>query len=282
MSQVQPTLGTTSGTTGETTGLGSAVAHAEAVAAAHAAHGANEVLPATLTTALAAARYGQPVVDAVGAARQGSIAAAAAWTAVADALREAFSVRDAYTAVPDAGAKQHLLAGDDRRRSAPPARPARHTPRTPVVRDLGDPCPTRRDSGCPGRLMYRVGGGLACGCCRVDAGRVGLVDEPTDAAGITAYLRDQLGLTSPRSTTAHGVWNRLAVAVDELWVPRSVKTAMLGIGWACGTGRLPAQAHIAIGDLTDWQLCALIGEVAANCHAQGDVPVYLIRKYCLT
>lgn len=100
------------------------------------------------------------------------------------------------------------------------------------------------------------------------------------AKAITDSLRAEFGLKCSRSKHRFGVWNTLAVAIGSDWVSDEVRTAMYGIDWARRTGRLPVEAETAIRDMTDWQLCELIGEVGANCRTQGDVPRFLIEKFC--
>lgn len=96
---------------------------------------------------------------------------------------------------------------------------------------------------------------------------------------ITAVLLAEFGFTRPSDRSAHGVWNTLAVHIDAEWVPEEVRTAMYGIDWARRTGRLPATVEYALRDLSDWHWCHLIGETAANCDVQGEVPAYLIATF---
>lgn len=237
-------------------------------------------------------------VAAAEAAQRASESAAAAWAWAGAVLAGHTRVAEAYAATPDAGSREFVTTDGATATSAgtgtgrtvegesgstmPVKAPAPRSapPRHPVVREFRGPCPTRPYSGCPGRLLYRVGGGLACGHCGRDAGRPGLVDEPTDAAGIAAYLRERLGLHTPQSVTARGVWGELAAAIDASWMPESVKTAFFGFISARGTGQLLPEADAATRELDDWHLCALVGELAANCFTQRDVPVHLARKYC--
>lgn len=101
------------------------------------------------------------------------------------------------------------------------------------------------------------------------------------AKTITASLRQEFGLKCSRSKYRYGsVWNALAIAVNAGWVSNEVRTAMYGIDWARSTGRLPAEAEMAIRAMNDWQMCELIGNVAANCLVSGAVPRFLIQTFC--
>lgn len=105
----------------------------------------------------------------------------------------------------------------------------------------------------------------------------------TEVRDLTAVIRTNLGLKCSRSKVRGGAWNMLAMLAsygDVEWMPRSVVTAMYGIDYARRTGRLPGTANIAIRDLTDWQLCELVAEVATACSVSGEVPRFLIDKFC--
>lgn len=100
---------------------------------------------------------------------------------------------------------------------------------------------------------------------------------------LTAMIRANLGLKCSRSKVLGGAWNTLAILAgygDVGWMPPPVVTAMYGIDYARRTGRLPGTANIAIRDLTDWQLCELVAEVATACSVSGEVPRFLIDKFC--
>ncbi len=105
----------------------------------------------------------------------------------------------------------------------------------------------------------------------------------TPANNLTATLREGLGLKCSRSKVRGGAWARLALLVsygDVEWMPYSVTTAMLGIDYARQTGRLPGAADACIKALSDWQLCGLVAEVATTCPVMGEVPRFLIDKFC--
>lgn len=107
---------------------------------------------------------------------------------------------------------------------------------------------------------------------------------PPAVQHLTALIRANLGLRSPQTRLPHGdtAWNALARLVgygDVEWLPDTVATAMYGIDWARRTGRLPTPTAQAIRALSDWQLCALVAEVAVACPAIGVVPRFLITRY---
>lgn len=98
---------------------------------------------------------------------------------------------------------------------------------------------------------------------------------------LAGQLRQDIGMTSPADTVPGGAWNalvRLEGYHDMGW-PYSVTTALLGIQWARGTGRLPAAVDLAIRDLSDHDLVDLVADVADVCPVQGVVPRYLIDRF---
>lgn len=100
---------------------------------------------------------------------------------------------------------------------------------------------------------------------------------------LTSLIRANLGLKCSRSKVRGGAWNMLAMLAgygDVEWMPQSVVTAMYGIDYARRTGCLPGTAQIAIRELSDWKLCGLVAEVAIFCQFAGDVPQFLIKKFC--
>lgn len=107
--------------------------------------------------------------------------------------------------------------------------------------------------------------------------------QESEVKDLTTTIRTNLGLKCSRSKVRGGAWNMLAMLAgygDVEWMPRSVVTAMYGIDYARRTGRLPGTANIAIRELSDWQLCELVAEVAVACKVPGEAPQFLIKKFC--
>ena len=97
------------------------------------------------------------------------------------------------------------------------------------------------------------------------------------AKTLAAELRAELDITGPRTKLRFGAWNILAVRVNDL--PHQVATALYGIDYARRTGRLPGTTNLKLRDLSDWQWCNLLAEVATACKVQGEVPAYLNRRF---
>ncbi len=93
--------------TTEVTGLATAVSYAEGVAAAHESHATDAE---TFAGSLASNGVGDGTVGLVAQAQEASGVAAAAWTAVKDALNDQMGVKEAYDATPDAGDKDFVTA----------------------------------------------------------------------------------------------------------------------------------------------------------------------------
>lgn len=101
--------------------------------------------------------------------------------------------------------------------------------------------------------------------------------ETPAAKALAANLRDELGITGPRTKLRFGAWNLFATSVED-W-PDKVQTALYGIDYARRTGRLPGATNVRLRHLSDWQMCNLIADVATSCQVIGEVPAYLNRHY---
>jgi hypothetical protein len=88
-----------------------------------------------------------------------------------------------------------------------------------------------------------------------------------------------------RSTALPNVWHLIGVLAEgdlrnpEPYWPHSVDTAIQGIAWAVNSGRVSSPIARAIKDLSAWDACELVAEVALACDVIGQVPQYLIRRF---
>ena len=66
---------------------------------------------------------------------------------------------------------------------------------------------------------------------------------------------------------------------EEDGIPYSFENICYGIRWSVETGRVGAQAVLAMRALKVSELIALVHEVGSKFDTIGDIPAYLIRKY---
>lgn len=102
-----------------------------------------------------------------------------------------------------------------------------------------------------------------------------------DAKALAAQLRADMGITGSRSKVPGGAYAKIArlIGYGDMGWPHAVTVAMLGIAHATLTGRLDHTITDQIRGLSDWQMCTLVADVAANCNVQGEVSSYLIQRY---
>lgn len=108
-----------------------------------------------------------------------------------------------------------------------------------------------------------------------------------DVRALATNLRKCLRLYR-RNGEVRALWRLLTILGEsalragrdsDRGLPASVDTAVQGIGWAVNTGRVSSPIAKAIREMSAWDTCDLVAEVAFACEVQGQVPQYLIKRF---
>jgi len=93
------------------------------------------------------------------------------------------------------------------------------------------------------------------------------------AKEVATAVRGRFGMKAHNSRRSQFGWDFIAGMRDML--DRQVERALYGVEWAYKTGRLSADASIAIRDMNCWKFSALLGQVVAAGISQNDIPRFL-------
>lgn len=103
-----------------------------------------------------------------------------------------------------------------------------------------------------------------------------------DVRALATQIRKYIRLYR-RAGEVPGLWRCLTLAGEYALrtgnLPASVDTAVQGIGYAVNTGRVASPIAKAIREMSPWDTCDLVAEVAFACDVQGQVPQYLIKRF---
>lgn len=110
--------------------------------------------------------------------------------------------------------------------------------------------------------------------------------QTRDVATLATKIRKGIRLYRRATVLPGGAWRSIGRQAEAVmsgsnayeW-PASVDTAVQGIAYALNTGRVGGSAAAAIRQLSDWDKCELVAEVALACDVIGKVPRYLIQRF---
>lgn len=106
-----------------------------------------------------------------------------------------------------------------------------------------------------------------------------------EARALAMKIRKGIPLYRRSTVLPNGPWRVIAFVAEAQerrdWFgwPQSVDTAIQGIGYALNTGRVGGSAALAIREMSDWDKCELVAEVALSCRVIGEVPAYLNQRF---
>lgn len=113
--------------------------------------------------------------------------------------------------------------------------------------------------------------------------------QPVDAKAaeskaLATKLRKEIRVHRRATVLPVSVWRSIGERVhpngnDALGWPASVYAAVHGTAYAINTGRVSGSTAQAIRELSDWDKCALVADIALACRVIGDVPRYLNQRF---
>jgi len=101
------------------------------------------------------------------------------------------------------------------------------------------------------------------------------------AKALATTIRKSISLHRRATSVPGGAWKTIGTQArntreDWGW---SVYTAIQGVAYAVNTGRVSGATSITIRELSDWDKCALVADIALACRVMGDVPRYLNKRF---
>jgi len=108
--------------------------------------------------------------------------------------------------------------------------------------------------------------------------------KTAEAKALATKLRKGIRVHRRATVLPVSVWRAIGERVypngnDTLGWPASVYAAVHGTAYAVNTGRVSGATAQSIRELSDWDKCSLVADIALACRVIGDVPRYLNQRF---